>query len=161
MKYNALKMHVFSNNGNVDEYTNLTSSNLSRKVYSSSSSSYTTQSVSWSSSDERGKMNIQPLDVEISKKLIDGSEPKSFEYLGISGKHYGMTAQDARRLLNRIGEGDSALEHSMGIPDEETGMQDQRTIDYHEYIPHIINYIKRQEAEINELKAEIKALKGE
>ena len=40
----------------------------------------------------------------------------------------------------------------MEIPDEETGMEDQRTIDYHEYIPHLINYVKYLKAEIEKLK---------
>ena len=36
-----------------------------------------------------------------------------------------------------------------------------RTIDYQEYIPHIINYIKDLQAQIDDLKEEIKILKGD
>ena len=121
-----------------------------------------TTPVMWdSSSDVRMKKNIHDLDVELSREIIDGTQPKSFEYIKEEGVHYGMIAQEARALLDSLGETDARLERTANMPDEETGIEDQRTIYYHEYIPHIINYIKRQEAEINELKAEIKALKGE
>ena len=121
-----------------------------------------TTPVMWdSSSDVRMKKNIHDLDVELSREIIDGTQPKSFEYIKEEGVHYGMIAQEARALLDSLGETDARLERTANMPDEETGIEDQRTIYYQEYIPHIINYIKRQEAEINELKAEIKALKGE
>lgn len=149
-----LKIHHVTSS--VDDYTYLTNSNLTKRHNNG-----TPVGVTWNTSDERAKENIHPLDSELSKKFIDGTQTKAFRYSGTQGTHYGMIAQEARRLLDSLGEGDSLLEHSMEIPEEEAVMQDQRTIDYHEYIPHIINYIKRQEAEINELKAEIKALKGE
>lgn len=157
MKYNTLKMNrADGSSSSQQSYTNLTYNNLTKTTNGGSP-----VGVTWSTSDERAKENIHPLDSELSKKLIDGTQTKAFRYSGTQGTHYGMIAQEARRLLDSLGEGDSLLEHSMDIPEEEAVMQDQRTIDYHEYIPHIINYIKRQEAEINELKAEIKALKGE
>lgn len=112
----------------------------------------TTQSVTWSTSDKRAKRNIKDLETDLSIKLIDGTIPKSFRYKHIEGYHYGMIAQDARELLDSLGEETSQLEHSMEIPDEETGMEDQRTIDYHEYIPHLINYVKYLKAEIEKLK---------
>lgn len=157
MKYNTLKMkYETGSSSSQQSYTNLTYNNLTKTTNGGSP-----VGVTWSSSDERAKENIHPLDSDLSKKFIDGTETKTFRYSGTQGTHYGMIAQEARRLLDSLGEGDSLLEHSMEIPEEEAVMQDQRTIDYQEYIPHIINYIKRQEAEINELKAEIKALKGE
>jgi hypothetical protein len=119
------------------------------------------QSVSWSTSDRRAKEDIEELDAELSKNLIDATETKRFKYKGKDGIHYGMIAQDARELLDNLGETESELEHSMHITGPDAVMDDQRTIDYHEYIPHIINYIKDLKAEIVALKNEVRILKEE
>lgn len=108
--------------------------------------------VEWSSSDRRIKRYIKDLPQELSLRLIDQTMPKSFTYKRTPGKHYGMIAQEAREVLDSLGETDAQLEHSMEVPDEETGMDDQRTIDYHEYIPHLINYVKHLQEEIEQLK---------
>ena len=79
----------------------------------------------------------------------------------MDGIHYGMIAQDARELLDNLGETDAALEHSMGITGPEAKMDDQRTIDYHEYTAHLINYVKFLRSEISDLKEEIRLLKEE
>lgn len=115
----------------------------------------TTYSIVWTTSDRRFKEEIEPLDVELSKNLIDGTETKKFKYKDSEGKHYGMIAQDTRELLDNLGETDAMLEH---CTDEENEMN-PRTIDYHEYIPHLINYVKDLRAEINILKMEINELK--
>ena len=108
--------------------------------------------VSWNSSDERIKNDVHPLDTELSKQIIDGTQTKSFRFNGAEhDKHYGMIAQEARELLDSLGETDAALEHTMG----DTNIEDQRTIEYHEYIPHLINYVRDLKAEIEALKAEI------
>ena len=119
----------------------------------------TTYQVTFSSSDRRFKHDIEPLDTELSIKLIDGTETKSFVYNGDEGKHYGVIAQEARELLDSLGETDAMLEHSMGVDNPD--VTDPRTIDYHEYIPHLINYVKELKSEINELKAELNKLKEE
>lgn len=107
--------------------------------------------VTWNTSDRKVKEEIEPLDIQLSKELIDNTEPKKFKYKGADGKHYGMIAQDVREVLDELGEEDSRLEHEMA--------NDQRTIDYQEYIPHLINYVKELKSEINELKTELKRLK--
>lgn len=117
--------------------------------------------VVWeSTSDERVKKNIQPLPTELSKQLIDGTQPKSFEFIDPDekGKRYGMIAQEARKLLDSLGETDAHLEY---ITDAPSSFVNLRCIHYEEYIPHLINYVKDLRAEIDGLKAEIKALKGE
>lgn len=139
---------------NSDNYYILeTTSDISKKSGSS------TYQVTWTSSDERIKENIKDLDVELSKQIIDGTQPKSFKYKDAEGTHYGMVAQDARKLLDSLGQDSAKLEHTMGLPESVTGLDDQRTIDYNEYIAPLINYVKDLRAEIDSLKAEIKLLK--
>lgn len=113
--------------------------------------------IQWTSSDRRNKENIVDLDTELSKKLIDATEPKKFKYKNSEGTHYGMIAQEAREVLDSLGETDAMLEH--GIPAEDDS--DPRNITYQEYIPHLINYVKELRDEIDSLKEEIKILKGE
>lgn len=115
--------------------------------------SSTTEVARWqSSSDERVKENIEPLDMGLSRSIIDYSKPKSFKFKNKDGKHYGMIAQDARELLDSLGEQDAMLEFSQG----KLNVEDQRAIDYEEYIPHLINYVKDLRAEIEALKNIIK-----
>lgn len=116
--------------------------------------------VVWeSTSDERVKKNIQPLPTELSKQLIDGTQPKSFEFIDPDekGKRYGMVAQEARKLLDSLGETDAHLEY---ITDAPSSFVNLRCIHYEEYIPHLINYVKDLRAEIESLKEEIAKLKN-
>jgi hypothetical protein len=118
-------------------------------------------SVTWSSSDRRIKDDITDLDTDFSKNFIDATQTKRFKYKDDEGYHFGMIAQDARELLDDLGEVNVMLEHSAHIPDEVSGIEDQRTIDYHEYIAPLINYVKDLQKQINELTEEIKILKEE
>lgn len=151
---NSLKLHHVTSS--VDDYTYLTYSDLTKRHNSG-----TPVSVTWSSSDERVKEYIKPLNPNLSRRLIDGTETKSFHYLREQGVHYGMIAQEARQLLDSLGEQQAELEHSMNIPKEMEIVEDQRTIDYQEYIPHLINYVKDLRAEIDTLKNEVRQLKEE
>lgn len=119
----------------------------------------TYKQVQWVSSDERVKENIQPIDRDLSVELIDKTEPKSFSYKNETTKNYGVVAQDLRKTLDELEEYDATLERSMGIPEEEANIPDQRTVEYYQFIPHLINYVKDLRAELNELKAELKELK--
>ena len=110
-------------------------------------------------SDERIKEEIEPLNVELSKNLIDATETKKFKYKNTDGKHYGMIAQEARKLLDNLGEADAVLEYGPDI--ESDDIPDYRAIHYEEYIPHLINYVKDLQAQIDDLKEEIKILKGD
>lgn len=106
-------------------------------------------------SDRRVKENIKDLDKTLSIEFINATEPKSFKYKDAVGKHYGMIAQDVRELLNDLGEEDAQIEHGINNPE----LEDMRTLEYVEYVPHLINYVKDLRAELNELKAELKELK--
>ena len=111
--------------------------------------------VKWiTSSDERIKEDIEPLDIELSRNLIDATKPKKFRYLNQQYKHYGMIAQDARELLDSLGETDAHLEYSQG----DLKVEDQRAIEYEEYIPHLINYVKQLRSEIEDLKKVVERL---
>lgn len=116
-----------------------------------------TYSIAWTSSDRRNKENIENLDTELSKNFIDATETKQFKYKDAEGKHYGMIAQDVRELLDNLGETDAHLEYCVNEEDE----YDPRNINYSEYIPHIINYIKDLRSEIVSLKEEVRILKEE
>ena len=76
-----------------------------------------------------------------------------------------MIAQEARKVLDDLGETDSVLEYGPNIEDED--VPNYRAIHYEEYIPHIINYLQylekkteEQETRISQLEEEIKLLKG-
>ena len=60
-----------------------------------------------------------------------------------------------REQLNSIGEEDAVLEHEFEVNGEE-----YRTIDYQEFIPHLINCIKDQQNEIDSLKQRIDQLES-
>lgn len=112
--------------------------------------------VSFSSSDRSQKENIKPLDVALSIEFINKTSPKEFKFKNLEGRHYGMIAQDVRELLDDLGENDSLLEV---VHKEKDG--DIHDLNYHEYIPHLINYVKDLRAEIEALKNIINTLKEE
>lgn len=114
--------------------------------------------INWTQgSDERIKDDIESLDTELSRKLIDATETKKFRYKNEEGKHYGMIAQEARKVLDSLGETDALLEYGPNIEDE--NVPNYRAIHYEEYIPHLINYVKDLRAEIEALKNIINTLK--
>lgn len=155
---NISSAHIDLENESDDTYIRVNSDTSTPNIERYYSS--TTEVVRWqSSSDERVKENIEPLDMEISKSIIDYSKPKSFKFKNREGKHYGMIAQDARKLLDDLGEQDATLEFSQG----KLNVDDQRAIDYEQYIAHVINYLhyleektEKQQSEIDELKEIIK-----
>ena len=121
----------------------------------------TYQSVSWNTSDRRAKEDIEDLDIDLSLNIIDATETKRFKYKGMDGIHYGAIAQDMREVLDSLGETEAMLEHSMGITGPDAVMDDQRTIDYHEYTALLINYVKFLRAENSQRKQEIELLRSE
>lgn len=139
-------------------YINISPTEITKKV-ENEQLVVNTYTVTWTTSDRRAKEDIEELPTSLSKELIDATQTHRFKYRGAEGSHYGMIAQEARELLDALGETDAKMEHSMGIPERHQIMDDQRTIDYQEYIPHLINYVKDLRAEIESLKAELK--KGE
>ena len=103
-------------------------------------------------SDKRIKENIISLDTQMSKDLINATNTYKFKYKNMDGMHYGVIAQEAREVLDNLGEKDVMLEYGIG----DTNIKDQRNISYLEYIPPLINYVKDLQKQIDELKKEDK-----
>ncbi len=135
----------------------ISNNSIVTKVYSSSldtdifkTVSGTTEKARWqSASDIRLKEDITDLDTELSRQIIESVEPKRFKYKAKDGIHYGMIAQEVRKVLDDLGETDAQLEFSQG---EMNGLDEQRAINYEELVPHLINYVRELKAEINKLK---------
>lgn len=104
----------------------------------------------YSPSDQRAKTNIVPLSPEFSKELIQRSAPKIFEFKYKKGvKQFGMIAQDVEETLKDMGFTDKN-----GLVEAPKDPEAWMSIEYKQYIPHLINCI-------NDLYAEIEKLKGE
>ena len=145
--YSGLNLHVDSNNYCIFNRNAITA------VYEGSS-----YYVDWQQgSDARIKEEIEPLNIELSKNLINATETKKFRYKSGGGKHYGMIAQEARKLLDDLGEAEAELEYGPKVHNDD--IPNYRAIRYDEYIPHLINYVKDLRAELNRVKAELNELK--
>lgn len=101
-------------------------------------------------SDQRAKTNIVPLDPEFSKKLISRTDPKMFEFKYKEGvKQFGMIAQDVEETLKNMG-----FTYKNGLVNIPDDPDEWLSIEYKQYVPHLINCIKDLYAQINELKGE-------
>lgn len=104
----------------------------------------------YSPSDQRAKTDIEPLDPEFSKELITRSDPKMFEFKYKKGvKQFGMIAQDVDETLKDMGFTDK--NGLVDVPDDPDAWL---SIEYKQYVPHLINCIKDLYAQISELKGE-------
>lgn len=104
----------------------------------------------YSPSDQRAKTKIVPLSPEFSKELVQRSAPKMFEFTYKKGvKQFGMIAQDVEETLKDIGFTDKN-----GLVEVPEDPEAWMSIEYKQYVPHLINCI-------NDLYAEIEKLKGE
>jgi hypothetical protein len=122
----------------------------------------------YSLSDEMFKTNLAPFDGALDKILA--LEPKKYNYTLESvdarvalprGEHYGLVAQDVEKVIPEL-VGD--LVHprvpmlSSDDPREESF--GYKGINYVELIPILVQAIKEQQVTIEELKAEVQALKN-
>ena len=108
------------------------------------------KNVSWTSSDRRLKKNIKDLTLEKSKELIDNVRPREFRFKNEDIEHgirYGFIAQELRENL----------EEENGIEYETT--QGTHAIHYDDFIAPLCMLVKDQQRQIDELKAEVNALK--
>ena len=113
------------------------------------------------SSDKRIKEDITLLDNELSKKLINDTNTYKFRYKNNNGYHYGVIAQEVRKTLDNLQEKDSKLEYIVNINNSNSKIKNQRSVNYQEFIPHLINYVKDLQSQIDELKSEIEKVEKE
>lgn len=108
------------------------------------------------SSDERIKKDIKDIDVEMSKRLIQNIRPRSFRMKYDDRLvRFGVIAQETQEVLDDLGyDKDTAL---VRIPSKE---EDMWSVEYKEFIPHIINVVNSQQSEIDLLKQELAELKA-
>jgi len=104
----------------------------------------------YSPSDQRAKTKIVPLSLEFSKELVQRSVPKMFEFKYKKGvKQFGMIAQDVEETLKDMGFTDKN-----GLVEVPEDPEAWMSIEYKQYVPHLINCIKDLYAEIEKLKGE-------
>lgn len=110
-----------------------------------------------SASDERLKHDIIDLPTELSRKLIDGTKTHQYFYNFENDRlRFGMIAQEVRELFDEIG-----LDKDMSGLVHSSHCDDYYSVEYKEYIPHLINYVKDLQSQINDLQNQINELKGE
>jgi hypothetical protein len=105
----------------------------------------------WSSSDERFKENIEPIQSPL-RKVIDlkgiSFTWKTEEYKDKGfpdGRHYGVIAQEAEKVLPEVVKED---------------LDGEKAVAYAEIIPVLIEAVKEQQMQIETLKTEISRLKA-
>lgn len=121
----------------------LDSSGQTGATFSSAGSSNT--------SDIRYKENIKNIDKEKSLEFITELNPIEFTYKNSEQYHRGLSAQEVEKSLNKIG-----VKNEIYSINKEDG---KYMLYYSELIPDLINCIKIQQEQINELKKDIKSLK--
>ena len=100
-------------------------------------------------SDKRLKTKIEPLNNSI--KIINSLNGIKYEYNSKPGeKHFGFIAQDVEKILPEL-----VHEHTL----LKEGDKKYKTLRQEEIIPHLVEGMKTQQKEINELKSTIDELK--
>lgn len=106
----------------------------------------------WSSSDARLKTKIAPIDDALSKSLA--LRGVSFEWRrdefpdkGLpEGRHYGLVAQEVEEVLPEV---------------VKEGPEGDKAVAYTEIVPVLVEALKAQQAEIEDLKLQVKELRSE
>ena len=118
-------------------------------------------------SDRRWKKDIEDVS-EDTIEAIYNLRPVSFKYNNIykdpdGKKHYGFIAQEVKAALEGAGisPDNMALYQEAYVKDRDHELVDSCLLDYIEFIPLIVQTIQAQKREIEELKEEIRKLKGE
>ena len=109
------------------------------------------KSVEWSSSDRRLKEDIEDLDLDEAKDLINSVRPRKFRFKKDEynrGIRYGFIAQELKEILPE----DSGIEY--------VNDHDFHNIYYSDFISPLCMMVKDLQAQIDELKAEIVELKN-
>jgi hypothetical protein len=101
-------------------------------------------------SDERYKQNIITLDRMRDSERLLSLRPVSYELkpdvMGPKGTHFGFIAQEVQQVFPELV--------------TSSGEENYLSVNYVELIPHLVNVLQKQQAEIDELRAEIQRLRG-
>lgn len=101
-------------------------------------------------SDERLKLDIEPINDEAIKSLVLNADIKQFKRTYEPDRlRFGVIAQDVRKQVDDVG---LDKNHLKLTNEDEQGYYE---IDYKEYIPMLMRIVQLQQAEIEELKARI------
>lgn len=107
-------------------------------------------------SDKRLKDNIEEIESDTSKHLINKIKPCSFNYKNEPDRlRFGVIAQDVLPVLEEC---NYDTDNMALVRMFSTGTYG---VTYEEFIPHIINCVNDLYSQIDELKAEINTLKGD
>ena len=106
-------------------------------------------------SDERLKIDIEPVNDEYVEELILNADIKNFKRTYEPTKlRFGVIAQEVREQLDKLGIDKKCVE----LTDEDD--EGYFEINYKEYIPMLIRMTQKQQAEIDLLKQELAELKA-
>lgn len=105
-------------------------------------------------SDIRTKENIEPLADNLSLKIIMGTKTYAFNFKDNQDRHeFGVIAQEVDALLKEIGL--AGKYRLVDVPEDEEQML---SVEYKQYIPHLINVVQSQQKEIESLKETVTKL---
>lgn len=119
-----------------------------------------------SSSDKKLKESIERLPSQTVLDKIVQLQPKSFIYkyseydqMNLpSGKQYGLIAQDVKEIFPSLISTQSHPKKGTATSQEEAVME-YKTLKYNQLVPLLIQALKEQQKQINELKEQINELK--
>lgn len=117
---------------------------------STSSGAYLNQSGVHTFSDIRYKKHIKNIDEKESINIISNLNPICYDY-DDNERHRGLSAQEVKSVLEN---------NNIKNQIYEINKDGRYTLNYTEFIPDLINCIKYQQQEINNLKKEMEELKN-
>lgn len=101
-------------------------------------------------SDKKLKENIDYINKEKSIDIIRELKPIEFNYINKERKHRGLIAQEVKETLNKNNIYDEIYNYDNTF--------DSYTLSYEEFIPDLINCVKYQQEQIEELEKRIEKL---
>lgn len=159
--------------GSVNNQLGLTiAKNGSQTYWVSSAANFRSAIGAAASSSRAYKENIEDITEDEAKKILD-VEIKSFDYkegFGDKGREkgqFGVIAEDVINIIPSVVnipeyyDEEKVLEAVKNADDDNPMSEPLISVDYFKFIPYMIKMIQMQQREIEELKAEIKAIKEE
>ena len=159
----SIVLQVYNKKTNGSSVNNAISAIIKKdgsQTYSVSNATNFRSAINAAASSSRAyKENIEEMSEEEARKILD-IEVCSYDYKEGFGEkeQFGVIAED---VLDKIPYAVNIPENydEKNIKPEEGTTQELITIDYWKFIPHLIKTVQMQQREIEELKAEIEAIK--